>query len=338
MTTPTAPPTSYAALVQVQQPTPQARRYGLYSAATVTDERVRQAYATWTTDTCAEGDYWALCDPERPGLEDGNAETKRTDQPRWDTAWPIGLYAGLACGDLNTEDIDRRVRARLDAAEERLIERALWSDRAGILPSLKSDRAVVLAGADAPAPGITEAVALLEEALGGATSELGVLHAPRRLAASARARNLANPDGPRLKSPLGVPWAFGSGYSLTGPDGTATPGTAWIYATGQVTVRRDSVQVLPGTHPRTAGFFDPPSNTHYAIAERIVLVTFDCPLFAVAVADSTPVVPALPAPTRVSAVGLESDHTSALITWAPVPGAEAYDVEIAPKTTAKKAK
>ncbi|MEV3855497.1 hypothetical protein AB0J38_14355 [Streptomyces sp. NPDC050095] len=334
MTTPTAPPAAYAPLVQVQQPQAPPRRHGLYSAATVIDERVRQAYAQWTTDTCAQGDYWALCDPERPGNEDLNDHPKRTEQPRWDSAWPIGLYAGLACGDLRTEDIDRRVRVRLDAVEERLIERALWSDQAGILPTLKSERTVLLAE---DAVDLQTAVGLLEEALGSATSELGVLHAPRRLAAPARAKNLANPDGPRLRSPLGAPWAFGAGYGRSGPDGTESNGTAWIYATGQVTVRRDAVQVLPGTSPRIAGFFDPPSNTHYAIAERVVLVTFDCPLFAVPVTDDTPALPALPAPARVSAVGL-ADKTSALITWAPVPGAEAYEVDIAPNTTAKKAK
>lgn len=312
------------------QPVPPQHRYGLYSAATVLETpRLKHAYATCTSDTCAEGGYWALCNPEDPTAEDDNS-VKRLDRPRWQTAFPFGIYAGISCDRIGFDNAAQRAKARLAAAEERLVERALWQGRAGIRPALNRGDATVLASTPVS---LTAAVALLEEALGESTVAAGLIHAPRRLAAPAVSAWLAVPEGARHRSPLGATWVFGSGYSPSslGPPGDDDGGSAWLYATGQAVVRRSTVQVEPGQHPGTPGYFDPASNTAYAVAERTVLVTLDCPLFAVPVIDDTPQPDPLPAPTGLELAG-DPGVTSALITWDPVEGADSYLVELTPTT------
>ncbi|MFC8124432.1 hypothetical protein [Streptomyces sp. NPDC057302] len=331
MSTPT---TGLAPLeILTDQPVPTQRRYGLYSAATVLETpRLRHAYATWTTDDCADGGYWALCNPEDPTAEQDNG-VKRLDRPHWDTAFPFAINAGISCDRIGFDNAAQRARARLAAAEERLVERALWQGKAGILPRLDSSKAVKLSTTPVS---LTAGVALLEEALGESTVAAGLIHAPRRMAAPAVSAWLAVPEGPRHRSPLGASWVFGSGYTPAdqGEDDDAdAPGVAWLYATGQAVVRRSKVEVEPGQHPGTSGYFDPASNLAYAVAERTILVTLDCPLFAVPVIDESPKPDLLPAPTNVHVVGAPG-VTTALIDWDRVPGADSYLVEITP--TAKK--
>lgn len=314
------------------QPVPPQHRHGLYSAATVLETpRLKHAYATWTSDTCAEGGYWALCNPEDPTAENTNG-VKRLDRPRWQTAFPFAIYAGISCDRIGFDNAAQRAKARLAAAEERLVERALWQGKAGILPALNRGDATVLSTTPVS---LTAAVALLEEALGESTVAAGLIHAPRRLAAPAVSAWLAVPEGPRHRSPLGASWVFGSGYTPSdqAPDGLDDPpdNVTWLYASGQAVVRRSSVEVEPGQHPGTPGYFDPASNTAYAVAERTVLVTLDCPLFAVPVTDDTPQPDPLPAPTGLAVVG-DPGETSALITWEPVEGADSYLVELTPTT------
>lgn len=311
------------------QPVPPQHRYGLYSAATVLETpRLKHAYATWTSDTCAEGGYWALCNPEELTAEDDNG-VKRLDKPAWQTAFPFGIYAGISCDRIGFDNAAQRAQARLAAAEERLVERALWQGKAGIRPALNRGDATILASTPVS---LSAGVALLEEALGDSTVAAGLIHAPRRLAAPAVSAWLAVPEGPRHRSPLGASWVFGSGYtpSSLGPPGDDDEGgSAWLYASGQAVVRRSTVHVEPGQHPGGPGYFDPASNTAYAVAERTVLVTLDCPLFAVPVLDDTPQPDPLPAPTGLALAG-DPGVTSALITWDPVPGADSYLVEITP--------
>ncbi|MDQ8708196.1 hypothetical protein RCO28_37920 [Streptomyces sp. LHD-70] len=313
--------------ILTDQPVAPRRRYGLYSAATVKDTGpLRHAYATWSTDTCADGGYWALCNPEDPTAEDDNG-VKNLDRPAWQTAFPFAIYAGIGCDRIGFDDAAARAKSRLGAAEERLVERALWQGRANIRPALNTTDATLLAKTPVS---LTAAVALLEEALGESTIEAGLIHAPRRMAAPAASLELAKLDGPRQRTSLGATWVFGSGYtpSDTGPDAgpAADEGVAWLYGSGQAVVRRSPVQVEPGQHPATPGYFDPASNQAYALAERTVLITLDCPLFAVPVTDDTPQPAPLPAPTGLAASALT--ETSARIDWDPVAGADSYLVDI----------
>lgn len=178
---------------------------------------------------------------------------------------PFMVVAGVQCGMGALKD-QGRAQAALAAAEPRLVERTF--ERGAILPALVSASTVTLNGGTAVKA--KRAVGLLETYLRSNYGGTGVLHAAPILA-----EYLApTKDGAVLRTKLGTPIAFGSGY--TGPNpttGAAAPaGQVWLYATGAVTVRRTAVQT-PGDR---AEEFDRATNQVLMIAERGVMVAVDC--------------------------------------------------------------
>lgn len=92
----------------------------------------------------------------------------------------------------------------------------------------------------------------------------GVVHASAHLAAKAAQANLIVRNGTTLTTPLGHRWAFGAGYDTLGEN---------LYATGPVTVQRAPVAIQEGP--------DYPHNERLTVAEREVLVAWECFTFAV---------------------------------------------------------
>jgi hypothetical protein len=86
--------------------------------------------------------------------------------------------------------------------------------------------------------------------------------------------------GTPLRTHLGTPVAAGGGYVVnTGPDGApAPPGTAWLYGTGPVSIRRGEVFINPDSIGQA---LNRTTNEIEILAEREYVVGFDCLLAAV---------------------------------------------------------
>lgn len=170
------------------------------------------------------------------------------------------VYEGLSCNTMSEDEAFARAANRLALHEQ------YWVERQVDVGLLRQD-VVVLNGGTAIA--MVRGIGLLEDAIAERYGGIGVIHAPRELAAPLTFRVQARRDGNRMRSPLDNLFAFGAGYSGTGPDGAPAPaGQTWLYATGPVMVRRGEVQ------QREA--FDHTRNTRMALAERSYAVTADC--------------------------------------------------------------
>lgn len=175
------------------------------------------------------------------------------------------VYEGLSCLSMTAPESASRAEKRLALHEQ------YWLEREVDLNVLRENVVVIGGGT---AVGMVRGVGLLEDAIAERYGGIGTLHAARELAASFTYRHMVRRDGARLRSPLDNLWAFGAGYTTTGPDGTAAPaGQAWIYATGPVIARRSEVQ--------TREAFDQRKNLRIAIAERSYAITADCLRLAV---------------------------------------------------------
>jgi hypothetical protein len=75
--------------------------------------------------------------------------------------------------------------------------------------------------------------------------------------------------------------AFYGGSPNTGPDGSPAPaGTAWIYASGTVVIRRSEIFVNPDT---LAAALNRSTNEVLVLAEREIVITRECGTAAVLV-------------------------------------------------------
>jgi hypothetical protein len=204
----------------------------------------------------------------------GSSSTQAYNDPKagvgktYVQADPFMVIAGVACGSLGTLDVDDqdRARASLAAAEPRLVERTF--ERGNIVPALVSASTVTPNGATAVS--VKRAVGLLETYLRSNYSGVGALHAAPILAEYMRPTK----DGNVLRTRLGTPIAFGSGYAGVNPTtGAAAPANqVWLYATGAIIVRRSQVQ-LPATGAETLNRV---TNQTLMIAERSIMVAVDC--------------------------------------------------------------
>jgi hypothetical protein len=143
------------------------------------------------------------------------------------------------------EEIRTVVENVLDAATQKAVEREFWTGE--IAKQMVADEPdhpnlyLASAAADIVNPAVGTPVktkyglALLEQALGDSgIGERGVIHATRGVAS---ALGIKGADG-RIETPIGNYLVAGTGYTGSGPDGSAPTGDqAWMYATGPVTVR-----------------------------------------------------------------------------------------------------
>ncbi|MGY4103422.1 hypothetical protein ACW2Q0_28245 [Nocardia sp. R16R-3T] len=261
----------------VPAPTQTPARFGLQSAADMLADyapHMRLGVA-WEPPPCGP----AHVDPAKCGDAPTDRDANLVDGIGLDTADPITVYAGFTCRSvgLTEQDIEARATAAL-ATEWVAVEQAVWADT-----YLRLMRDEATPGADDPVNtpvlaedpvNITRAVGLLEAFLGANYGGIGVIHAPREVAAHAATAQLVTESAGRLLTPLGNRYAFGSGYPNTGPDGTAAAaGTAWLVVTGAVNYRRSVVTSRRSTSPRE--YFDPADNSVRLVAERTYLVSWD---------------------------------------------------------------
>lgn len=243
-------------------------RFGLFSAATITEG---------DTHVFAGGvEYFLPIDPTSVGhtaieCVDQGTSLDRTI-PRGLPAGigdPFEVYAGASCDPTGTSENELRSRAidTLQAGEMQAVERRLWSEETPAIMSA-TDTEVV----EGTATSLAVAVGRLESFLYTDYASSGVLHLPRFLGAYADSLDLVHESGTVLRTRLGTPVVFGD-YPNTGPDGSAAAaGSVWIAATGDVLVRRTSVDALTD---KSTSWLDPVTNNATAIVVRDYLVTFD---------------------------------------------------------------
>lgn len=193
--------------------------------------------------------------------------------------YPFDVEATFKASTFGTtpEWIKLQAEAALDVVTQKAVEHEFWTGTLAKQLTVDDHNNRWLASSAAvdvtPTPGTglrpRHAQALLEEALGEATlGSAGTLHAPRSVAS---VLHLQTRDK-TLVTKLGNTVVAGSGYSHTGPDGSAATGQLrWMYATGPVTVLLGPATVNPG---KTVQAVDTRQNTVEWYANRPAAVVW----------------------------------------------------------------
>lgn len=262
-------------------------QYGLLASAAAPppgeDPRAWTRSITWRPETCGGYGQISQCsaadlDPPDPG----------PGAPAYE---PWAVVVQDRCTTMSgRDDVEGRLRRRLQAVESYAIARELWDGALTQADDLDNPYLTEAGSEDRPltvlnggtAVKLSVAAGLLEEALGDCLhGARGMIHAPRSVA-------LNYPGVERT----GATWVTRNGNLLVGDAGypgsapdhedAAAPGDTqrWIAATGLVTVRRHpEITVLPGDD--TTGGVRTADNTRLYRAERLVAATYDpcCRLF-----------------------------------------------------------
>lgn len=178
------------------------------------------------------------------------------------------VYSYIDCSPAgNFDEYDRRTRRALELGAPRAIEQVFWTGKvaspavtgASIFPHLAANgqvfdatgrirlqtAAIVVTGSGASgvANGITEAVGLLEEAMGNCYGGVPTIHIPRRGLSHLTSHFFVNTSGSFINMPSGTLVNAGGGNPNVGPDGSTPPaGQIWLYATGAVQYRRSEME------------------------------------------------------------------------------------------------
>lgn len=212
---------------------------------------------------------------ESPGESPGQAE-KEFCRPTVEHADPITIYAGAECSAPGWSWAEARehARASLELGEQQALEAAVWRQLA--------ERAVDLTPEAGPVS-VAQGVAALEGCLGESYGGRGVLHIPTGVAALLGCCNILRESEPGLQTWAGNCAVIGAGYSRenTGPDGEpAEPGTAWLYISGPVEIRRGPVVMVPDEHRQAV---NTRTNDLRVLAERTYVVGTTCTVCAIQV-------------------------------------------------------
>lgn len=209
------------------------------------------------------------------------------------------VYATIPCTPVGHfwEEAEERVTTALTYGENRALEKVFWTGTTDIpsggtvYPHLAANANVFDSTGDvqlqmaanvvtgAPVD-IVEGLGLLESAIATCYGGVGVIHATRATLSHMAAWHLIEKVGQQIRTKGGVPIAFGAGYPGTAPDGsTPAVGTAWMYATGAIFLRRSDIFI---TSNRIQGL-NRSVNTLQLFAERTYTLGWDCCLFGLPV-------------------------------------------------------
>jgi len=275
----------------VPAPPPQPLRYGLFTAATVTDD----------LDARGIGSGFQIATPDCgiARLYDANCATnpeKTFDQGTpYLPATPYWVYATRQCGPVGQtpQEFADSVRRRLLSGEQHEVEAGFWGGTAvAVDPNLNGNVGTTIVTPSAPGAGA--AISALEEAFYDASGHIGTIHINQRAyGALAYSQILYNVGRGTMTTGLGSLWSLGSGYGITGPAGVApAAGFVWAFMTSHVWIRRS--QVIQRSDPRD--MLDRTLNQYKGLAERVYAHTWTCPdVFAVQVPIAAPAVATVPA-------------------------------------------
>ncbi|HEX5705612.1 MAG TPA: hypothetical protein VFX97_20590 [Pyrinomonadaceae bacterium] len=270
---------------ETSAPPPGLTRYGLFSAATVSDDlgprEIASGFQFPAEDCGTVRPYDATC--VRPFDE------KTFDEGLgYQEADPYWVYATRQCGAVGTSAgaMEASVRRRLASGEQRAVEEQLWGG--GTLatdPQLTT--AVGVTTVVPTAVGSSAAIAALEDAFYDTYGYVGTIHISMRAYGNLAYGNMLERRSGQLTTPMGSVWSIGAGYGITGPLGVApAAGNVWAFMTPPVLIRRSSVITPPGV-----ATLDRSTNQFMALAERVYAHTWACDsVFAVEVPIVAPAV------------------------------------------------
>lgn len=214
-------------------------------------------------------------------------------------ATPFTVFSELQCSPVGDtwDQAYKDVTDILATTEQYQVERALWTGEVGGLANQMYPHLAANAAVTAPivAGGLTTTlqtqavivsggpvsaatgIGLLEGALGACYDGVGVLHVPETAIPALANLNMIFRDGKNLRTHNGNLVVAGAGYTGTSPAGVSpTPGTTWMYATGQFFLYRGSIK----TFTRESSL-NRATNTFTAVAQRTFVLGWDCCHFAV---------------------------------------------------------
>ncbi|MEC3994998.1 cupin [Actinacidiphila sp. DG2A-62] len=208
----------------------------------------------------------------------GAPAVKEFCRPHVEHAVPHTIYAGTECSAMgwSYEEARQHVLASLELGEQQAVEAAFWRDT--LAPN-----AIDLTPADGPV-NVASGIAALEGCLAETYGGVGTLHVPAGLAAVLGCCNILRetPAG-GLRTLAGNCAVIGAGYSAmnSGPDGMpAAPGSAWVYISGPVEIRRSPVDVVPDVRGPAINIRN---NDLRVLAERTYVVGTTCTVCAIQV-------------------------------------------------------
>lgn len=234
--------------------------YGLLSPATTvikdSDPHWISEFDYETPDCAAEVKLYSICNSETSvtAIEPGSTSLYRTYVP-------FDIETSFQCSTMGRTpgEIEQLARDSAEACLQKALEFELWTGSLakasaadgswdagtrGSFPNrfLASELAVDVT----PVPGTgvksRHGLALLEQALGECgCGTKGTIHSTRAVAS---ALGIKGKDS--LVTNLGNNFVAGTGYTGSSPDGTApAENTAWMYATGPITIRLGDAMVVP---------------------------------------------------------------------------------------------
>lgn len=286
--------TPMTAPVFVEQPAVGNIRYGLFTAANgpfPMPQHGEVGGVQYLEEHCGQAHLIAAASCSSPTVTLSPFDS--CDGAAIGLPYQVGATLKAGAFPYDAAEVERRLRVRLNDNAQYVAEQAFWGGNADVQPAVQ--RPELNGGSTGildvtPTPGtpvtLEYGVGLLEDALSG-YSYPGVLHCRPLLTPYLVERQMMPlpQQGKSLTgkqyTPMGNVWSFGRGYSGNQPktEAAAPAGSAYIVATGSVTIwRDDSVYVTP---PEKT--FDRAGNAWQATAQQAYATTIDCVAFFVLV-------------------------------------------------------
>jgi hypothetical protein len=284
--------------VYVPQPAVGNIRYGLFTAANgpfTMPAHGDVGGVQYLEEHCGNAHLWPAASCSSPTINGGVIAMDACDGTA--VGLPFQAIATIKLGAVpyDATEVERRARIRLADNSQYVAEQAFWGGNADVQsvllrPELNGGSGILDV---TPVPGtavtIEYGVGLLEDAL-AQYSYPGIIHSRPLVSPYLVERQLAPMPTRDAKSlvgvaytPMGNVWSFGRGYSGNKPTNDAVvpaAGTAYMVATGSVTVYRDD-KVFVSPPERT---FDRVGNAWQTTAQQAMAITVDCVAFFVLVA------------------------------------------------------
>lgn len=260
----------------VETPAVGPLRYGVFTAATVTDDLSARDIAAGFQ--FAAPDCGPVTMTEAPcAPADAVAKDMEEGLPYME-GLPYWLYSTRQCGILGRTqaELSASVRRRLTGGEQGQVEAAIWGT--GVLattPSLTTDTGVVTVTPGAPGAGA--AIAALEQSFYDAYGFVGTIHVnTAAYAALAYAELISDaPSAGVLRTPIGSLWSIGAGYGVDGPLGVEpVAGSVWAFMTPPVWIRRSTII----TQDDFRAALDREFNQYVGLQERVYAHAWTCPV------------------------------------------------------------
>ncbi|WP_405759444.1 cupin [Streptomyces sp. NBC_01420] len=245
----------------------------------VPEDRVHELNGVeWLALGCCPARDWPdPCEDPVPGAP----TEKEFCRPQTEIGKPITIYAGAECSapGFSYEEAREQAVTSLAMGEQHAVE-------AGFMRTVLAVDAVDLTPPEGPLS-VAQGVAVLEGCLAESYGGVGTLHVPAGAAALLGCCNLLREDlgTGGLTTLAGNCAVIGAGYSYLniGPGGLpADPGSAWLYITGPVVIRRGPVDVIPD-RSRASASVNIRNNDRRVLAERTYVVGTTCTICAVQV-------------------------------------------------------